>query len=162
VLVATTRPADSNSAAAFAALLDEVTGGDLGAVAKLFTDQGAVDTTSEEPFESYLNRGADFAPMVLVYEAQFVDHANTRGLRDGQTVVYPSPTVMCEHTIVPLTDDGVAVAALLANDPDLRRLAAAHGFRTGTGAPVALADARPDPGYDTQHELLARLEEKMA
>nr|BFE56722.1 hypothetical protein GCM10020063_012480 [Dactylosporangium thailandense] len=178
VLVATTRPEDSNSAAMFAALLDKVTGGDLGAVAKLFTDQGAVDTTSEEPFESYLRRGTDFAPMVLIYEAQFVDHAVNQGLANGQTVLYPTPTLMCEHTIVPLSADGVTVAKLLASDQELQRLAAKHGFRTADStltAPVfakvrpgdaalpdSIAGAVPDPDYDTQHSLLARLEEKMA
>jgi hypothetical protein len=178
VLVATTRPADSNSAAMFAALVNQVTGGDLGAVAKLFTDQGAVDTTSEEPFESYLGRGTNFAPMVLIYEAQFVDHAVNQGLSNGQTVLYPTPTLMCEHTIVPLSDAGATVAKLLASDPDLQRLAAKHGFRTADStltAPVfakvrpgdaalpdSIAGAVPEPDYDAQHDLLARLEEKMA
>ncbi|WP_344612903.1 hypothetical protein [Dactylosporangium salmoneum] len=178
VLVATTRPADSNSAAMFAVLLNQATGGDLGAVAKLFTDQGAVDTTSEEPFEAYLRSGGNSAPMVLVYEAQFVDHAVNDGLGKGESLVYPAPTLVCQHTIVPLTQHGVEVAKLLATDPELQKLAAKHGFRTadtGLTAPIfqgvrpgdaplptTFAGAVADPGYDTEHALLARLHERMS
>jgi hypothetical protein len=177
ILVATTRPDDSNSAAMFAVLLDKATGGDLGAVAKLFTDQGAVDSTSEEPFESYLRSGRNYAPMVLVYEAQFVDHAVNTGLIGGQTLVYPTPTLVCEHTIVPLTATGAEVAKLLATDRELQRLAAKHGFRTADATltapvfsqvrpgdaplPTSIEGAVPDPDYQTQHALLAKLEEKM-
>ncbi|MEV8513568.1 hypothetical protein [Dactylosporangium sp. NPDC051484] len=178
VLVATTRPADSNSAAMYAVLLDRATGGDLTAVTKLFTDQGAVDSTSEEPFESYLRSGRDYAPMVLVYEAQFVDHAVNDGLTGGQTLVYPTPALVCEHTIVPLTQAGVEIAKLLATDHDLQRLAAKHGFRTADAtltAPVfgkvrpgdaplpdSIDGAVPDPDYKAQHTLLAKLEERMS
>jgi hypothetical protein len=178
VLVATTRPADSNSAAMFAVLLDRATGGDLAAVAKLFTDQGAVDSTSEEPFQSYLRSGRNYAPMVLVYEAQFVDHAVNAGLTGGQTLVYPTPTLVCAHTVVPLTPAGVEVAKLLATNRDLQRLAAKHGFRTADPTltapvfgqvrpgdaplPASIDGAVPDPDYQTQHALLAKLEEKMS
>jgi hypothetical protein len=178
VLVATTRPADSNSAAMYAVLLDRATGGDLAAVAKLFTDQGAVDTTSEEPFEAYLRSGRDAAPLVLVYEAQFVDHAVNDGLTGGQTLVYPAPTMVCQHTIVPLTPAGAELAKLLATDRDLQRLAAGHGFRTADATltapvfakvrpgdaplPSSIEGAVPDPDLATQHALLSKLEEKMS
>jgi hypothetical protein len=160
VLVATTRPADSNSAAMFAVLLERATGGDLAAVAKLFTDQGAVDSTSEEPWESYLRSGGNSAPMVLIYEAQFLDHT----VSGDQTLMYPTPTVMCEHTIVPLTPAGAEVAKLLATDPDLQALAAKHGFRTAGAAPRpgSVADAGPDIDHQTQQALLTKLEEKMS
>ncbi|WP_432973000.1 hypothetical protein [Dactylosporangium sp. CA-233914] len=178
VLVATTRPQDSNSAAMFAVLLDQATGGDLAAVAKLFTDQGAVDTTSEEPFEAYLRSGGNSAPMVLVYEAQFVDHVvNDKNADQQETLIYPSPTLVCEHTIVPLSADGVAVAKLLATDPELQKLAAKHGFRTadtaltapvfakvrpgGAALPATIDGAVPNPDFNTQQALLTRLEEKM-
>lgn len=158
VLVATTRPADSNSAALFAALLSKVTGGDLRAVTKLFADQGAVDTTTEEPFESWLSRGKNFAPLVLVYEAQFLD----RGTGGDHTLLYPSPTIVSDHTIVPFTSAGADLAKLLQSDPKLQRLAAAHGFRTaGSPGAVALgaADTIPSPDEPTLHALLIALEE---
>lgn len=160
VLVATTRPADSNSAALFAAVLSQVTGGDLAAVTKVFADQGAVDTTTEEPFESWLSRGKDFAPMVLVYEAQFLD----RGADADHVLLYPSPTILSDHTVVPFTTAGADLAELLATDPQLQRLAAAHGFRTA-GAPGAVAlgaaDTIASPDEPTLHALLIALEERL-
>ncbi|MFC5006463.1 hypothetical protein ACFPIJ_52675 [Dactylosporangium cerinum] len=160
VLVATTRPADSNSAALFAAVLNQVTGGDLAAVTKVFADQGAVDTTTDEPFESWLSRGKDFAPLVLVYEAQFLD----RGTGADHVLLYPSPTIVSEHTVVPFTAAGADLAKLLSTDPQLQRLAAAHGFRTaGAPGPVALgaADTIPSPDEPTLHALLIALEERL-
>lgn len=160
VLIATTRPADSNSAALLAALLNQVTAGDLAAVTKVFADQGAVDTTTDEPFESWLRRGKDFAPLVLVYEAQFLD----RGTGADRVLLYPSPTVVSAHTVVPFTTAGADVAKLLATDPTLQRLAAEHGFRTA-GAPGAVAlgaaDTIPSPDEPTLHALLVALEERL-
>ncbi len=161
VLVATTRPADSNSAALFAALLDQVTAGDLAAVTKVFADQGAVDTTTGEPFEAWLRRGNNFAPLVLVYEAQFLE----RGAIEGRVLLYPAPTVMSAHTVVPFTTAGADLAKLLATDPELQRLAAAHGFRTA-GVPGAIAlsgpaDTIPSPDEPTLHALLIKLEERL-
>ncbi|MFI5910561.1 hypothetical protein [Dactylosporangium sp. NPDC051541] len=178
VLVATARPADSNSAAMFAYLLNQATGGNIGAIAKLFTDQGAVDSTSEEPFEAYLRTGGNSAPMVLVYEAQFVDQAVNVGFKGQETLLYPTPTVMCRHTIVPLSDNGVTVAKLLAGDPELQRLAAKHGFRTADASlsgpvldkvrpgdaalPKTVDGALADPDFQSQQALLKSLEEKMS
>ncbi|MFF5228609.1 hypothetical protein [Dactylosporangium sp. NPDC000521] len=163
VLVATTRPDDSNSAALYAAILNQVTGGDLNAVTKLFADQGAVDTTTEEPFESWLARGTDFAPLVLVYEAQFLD----RGKGGNRVLLYPQPTIVSDHTVVPFTAAGAELAKLLQTDPQLQRLAAAHGFRTA-GAPLAPGaaalggpDILPSPDETTLQALLAALEERL-
>ncbi|MEV4508330.1 hypothetical protein AB0K00_05160 [Dactylosporangium sp. NPDC049525] len=161
VLISTTRPADSNSAALLAAILNTVTGGDLGKVTKVFADQGAVDTTTEEPFESWLSRGKDFAPLVLVYEAQFID----RGTGADHVLLYPLPTIVSDHTVVPFTAAGAELAKLLATDPQLQRLAAAHGFRTaGSPGAVALgaADTIPSPDEPTLHALLVALEERLA
>ncbi|MDG6103419.1 hypothetical protein Daura_36020 [Dactylosporangium aurantiacum] len=167
VLVATTRPADSNSAALFAALLNQVTGGDLAAVTKAFADQGAVDTTTGEPFESWLRRGKDFAPLLLIYEAQFLERYPAPGAGADRIVLYPAPTILSEHTVVPFTTAGADLAHLLATDPQLQRLAAAHGFRTAgaPGAPGVVAlgatDTIPSPDEPTLHALLAALEERL-
>lgn len=164
VLVATTRPADSNSAALFAAVLDRITGGDLAAVTKVFADQGAVDTTTGEPFESWLRRGKDFAPLLLIYEAQFLERFPAPGAGADRVLLYPSPTVLSEHTVVPFTAAGARLAHLLATDPQLQRLAAAHGFRTaGAPGPVALGatDTVPSPDEPTLHALLVALEERL-
>src|SRR5262249_33984794 len=99
-------------------------------VAGLFTAQGALETSSEAPFESYVARGLDYSPLVLVYEAQYVGRALAGQLPPNRALVYLSPTVRSVHTVVPFTGRGDTVGRLLSTDPTLIRLAAAHGFRT--------------------------------
>jgi hypothetical protein len=43
--------------------------------------------------------------------------------------MYPDPTVLSKHTVVPLSDAGNTVGELLTTDPRLARLAARYGFR---------------------------------
>jgi DNA gyrase/topoisomerase IV subunit A len=47
--------------------------------------------------------------------------------------MYPEPTVFSVHSLVPLTEEGDRVGALLAEDPELRALATRHGFRAEGG-----------------------------
>jgi hypothetical protein len=180
VLLATTRPRHSNSAAMYAALVASLTGGDVGRVAKVFAGQGAVDVTSEEPFERYLTRRLDFAPTVLVYEAQYVDRAaaGDPSITPDRQLVYLSPTVLSAHTVVPFTEAGGVVGRLLTTDPALQDLAARHGFRTADPArfqpvlakvrsgdaplPVALTDLVTPPGPDDLETLLTAVEERLA
>ena len=160
VLVATTRPADSNSAALFAAVLNQVTGGDLAAVTKVFADQGAVDTTTEEPFESWLRRGKDFAPLVLVYEAQFLD----RGTGADHVLLYPcrpssASTPWCRSPRpAPHWRDCSPRTRSCSGSPP----------RTGSAPPAApgavalgATDTIPSPAEPTLHALLIALEERL-
>jgi hypothetical protein len=179
VLVATTRPRDSNSAAMYAALAASLTGGDVAKVAKLFADQGAVDATSEEPFESYLTRGLNFAPLVLVYEAQYVDRAAAGDPSIGRDrqLAYLKPTIVNQHTVVPFTELGRKVADALTTDPQLQDLAAKHGFRTADAArfapvlakvrsgdaplPQTLADVVATPTSAELEALLTEVEKRL-
>src|SRR5262245_7994379 len=143
VLVTTTSPADSNSAEMYASVTSYVANGDavvadqnqmrkvLDRVSRLFLDQGYMETTSEGPFESYLANGLSYAPMVWVYEAQYLG-AVLRGntVQRDMTLMYPSPTVLSTHTLVPISPTGDRVGRLLTTDPELGRLAVAFGFRT--------------------------------
>src|SRR5262249_24124317 len=52
VLLTTTAPTESNSAAMYAAVVDRLTG-DTDRVFRLFADQGALESSTEAPFESY-------------------------------------------------------------------------------------------------------------
>jgi hypothetical protein len=153
VLVTTTHPAYSNSAAMYAAMASHALLGrpvrdaaDVaavrGRVADLFVKQGSLDPSSADPFRAYLVGGVDAAPLVLIYEAQFLEAALDRHPRLGsdRVLVYPEPTVLSTHTVVALDDRGDKVGRLLATDPDLQRRAARHGFRPAT-MPDAVAQA---------------------
>jgi len=125
VLITTTSPAASNSAALYAAVA-EAAGAARDAVVRLFQAQGVLETQSEAPFERYRADGLGYAPLVLVYEAQYL----RRQLPPDRAMAYLSPTARSGHTVVPFTDRGAEVARLLAGDPTLRDLAVRHGFRT--------------------------------
>lgn len=173
VSITTTHPRDSNSAAMFAAVVSYVLNAEdvvrdqaqLGKVMErlvsLFLGQGYLETSTEGPWESYLATGLNFKPLVWVYEAQYVGRELAGGVRPDSELLYPSPTVLSKHTLVPLTDGGDRLGKLLTEDPELQRLAAKHGFRTGRFAAV-VGEKAPDtvpnsvdpPAFEIQEAML--------
>ncbi|WP_433207980.1 three-helix bundle dimerization domain-containing protein [Nocardia sp. CA-107356] len=142
ILVSTTDPRTSNSAAMYLAIASHVANDNtivqgpaaeqsvLPTVSRLFVRQGYTENSTEGPFREYLSAGMGPTPMVWIYESQFVE-ATVRGqITPGMVLAYPSPTVLSQHTLVPLTASGDRIGRLLVTDPDLQRLAAEHGFRT--------------------------------
>ncbi|MFE6858784.1 three-helix bundle dimerization domain-containing protein [Nocardia sp. NPDC057668] len=179
VLVGTTDPRTSNSAAMYLAVTAYVANDNtivrgataeahaLSRVSRLFTRQGYTENTSDGPFKEYLAAGMGPTPMVWIYESQYVAAAVSNQLKPGMVLMYPSPTVLSQHTVIPLNDGGDRLGKLLATDPDLQRLAADHGFRPNDPAlftkvaadhrvPVnpTLIDVVDPPDYDTLEHLL--------
>ncbi|MEV7006968.1 hypothetical protein [Streptosporangium sp. NPDC051022] len=152
VLLTTTDVRTSNSAAMYLAITSYVANGDdvvktsaqvskaAGAVAPIFLDQGYSQSSSEAPFDDYLVMGSGKTPMVMIYEAQYLSHvfAGDGSIRPEMRLLYPSPTVLSSHTLVPFTPKAAEVGRLLTEDPELRGLAARYGFRTAD--PKAFAD----------------------
>jgi hypothetical protein len=144
VLITSTDVRTSNSAAMYLAIASYVVNGnnivsDLGTanrlapiVAPIFLRQGFTDTSSAVPFDDYLSIGIGKTPMVMIYEAQFIalQAAHDRALTPDMTLMYPTPTVLSKHTLVPLNSKGDKVGRLLLNDPTLQQLAVKYGFRT--------------------------------
>ncbi|GAA3464671.1 hypothetical protein ACFFSW_28585 [Saccharothrix longispora] len=178
ILVTTTNPAESNSAAMYLAAAAFVANGDaavtapeqearvLPLVAGLFRGQGYTQNSTEGPFEDYLAAGMGKAPLALVYESQYLDRV-LRGdgsIRPDMRLLYLAPTVYSKHTLVPLDDRGDEVGRLLSTDAELGRLAAAFGFRTtdpahfagvvGDKAPVDLVDVVEPPSFEVLERLL--------
>ncbi|HVK20373.1 MAG TPA: hypothetical protein VM677_03335 [Actinokineospora sp.] len=178
VLVTTTDPRNSNSAAMYLSAVSFVANGNnivstpaaetavLPAMSKLFLDQGYAQNSSEGPFEDYLSAGMGKSPMVMVYESQFLDR-QTRGdgsIQAGMRLIYPSPTVLSKHTLIPLKGLGDQVGKLLTTDPELAKLAAELGFRTndpkyfrevvGDRAPADLIDVVEPPSFETLERML--------
>jgi len=179
VLVTTTDPRESNSAAMYLSIVSFVANGNavvstpeqeakvLPSVAKLFLDQGYTQNSTEGPFEDYLSAGMGKTPLALIYESQFVDRV-VRGdgsIRPDMRMLYTAPTVYSKHTLVPLTGDGDKVGQLLATDPELGKLAATFGFRTNdpklfaevaatAHVPADLVDAVEPPSFETLERLL--------
>ncbi|WP_433659113.1 three-helix bundle dimerization domain-containing protein [Nocardia sp. CA-128927] len=179
VLISTTDPRSSNSAAMYLAIAGYVANNNtivqgvsaeqdvIPTVSRLFVGQGYTQSSSEGPFDAYLASGMGPTPLVWIYESQFVD-ATVRGqIKPDMTLLYPSPTILSRHTLVPFGEAGDRIGRLLSTDPDLQRLAAVHGFRTGDAAqfaavttehkiPVApdVIDVITTPTFDTLERLL--------
>jgi len=181
VLLTTTDPRESNSAAMYLSIVSFVANGDnvvstpdaeakvLPEVGKLFLDQGYTQNSSEGPFEDYLSAGMGKTPMALVYESQYVDRL-VRGdgsIRPEMRLLYTAPTVFSKHTLVPLAADGDKVGRLLTSDPEFGRLAATFGFRTSdprqfedvvaaakAPVPADLVDIVEPPSFETLERLL--------
>jgi hypothetical protein len=179
ILISSTDPRTSNSAAMYLAVASYIANGGtmvsspvqvqnvLPTVAPLFTGQGYTDNSSQGPFTRYLADDIGSTPLVWIYEAQFVDATLHGQIKPDMVLMYPSPTVLSEHTLVPLDGSGDKVGQLLSTDPTLQRLAAEHGFRTGDPnqfdqvvashhVPVAenVLDVVETPTYDTLQQLL--------
>lgn len=183
VLVTTTDIRTSNSAAMYLAALGYVANGEnvitsdaqiariAPILAPIVLDQGFSETTSEASFDDYLALGAGKTPLLAVYEAQYLSHvfSGDGAIKPDMRLVHPSPTVLSKHTLVPLSAPGTRVGELLTGDPELRSLAAAHGFRTTdprafadraarAGVPVAeLADVVEPPVYERLDKLITTI-----
>ena len=186
VLVATTDVRKSNSAAMFLALASYIANAEevvsseeavqkvLPVVAPLFLRQGYQESSTAGPFEDYLSMGMGKAPLVMVYEAQFIEYlAKTPVAQRNPEMVlmYPSPTVFTKHTLVPITSNGTRLGELLTTNPELQKLAAEYGLRINDGAlfkktqearniqvPTTLIDVIDPPSYEWMEKMIQAIE----
>ncbi|RSO00815.1 hypothetical protein DMH26_16895 [Streptomyces sp. WAC 05379] len=94
---------------------------------KLVSVQGAQQSGSDAVFRDFVSGAGN--PLVVVYESQVASLLARGEQPEDLVVLYPDTTVNSDHTAVPLTEDGKAVAELLSSDPALRKLEVRHGFR---------------------------------
>lgn len=141
--------------------------------APLFLRQGYQESSSAGPFEDYTTIGMGKSPLVMVYEAQFIEYqlAHRSALDPSMVLLYPRPTVYTKHILVPFDDKGAKLGALLESDPDLQRLAVEHGLRTadsayvkefwrknGVHAPDTLLDVVDPPSYEIIESMIHDIE----
>ncbi|MEO5535915.1 MAG: hypothetical protein ABIR17_12385 [Pseudolysinimonas sp.] len=189
MLISSTDIRQSNSAAMYLSMASYVANGDnivsspeaqnaiIDEMASLFLEQGFSASSSEAPFEDYLSQGIGSKPMVMIYEAQFLgrqmNDATAGAITDDMVLMYPSPTVLSKHTVVPLTPNGDQVGQLLAQDPRLAALAAQYGFRPadpsvfadtltqhGIPVPPSPVDVVEPPSYETLEAMITAISER--
>jgi hypothetical protein len=112
----------------------------------LITRQGFQEGTLAGPFEDYFGQGMGKAPMVLVYESQYIDAKRDGKIRDTHTLLYPQPGLVLKQILVARTEPGKKLGDILANDPEAQKIAAKYGFRTND--PAVFAQAMKDLGLD--------------
>jgi hypothetical protein len=181
ILITSTDPTKSNSAAMYIAIASYVANSNnviespsqaqsvLPRIAPLFLRQGFTESSSEAPFEDYLSIGIGKNPMVMIYEAQYIarEAAKDGSINGAKALMYPSPTVLSKHTLVPLTPNGDAIGRLLVNDAKLQALAVKYGFRTsdpnaftkyltdrGVTPPPQLVNVIDPPTYDNLEAMI--------
>jgi len=186
VLITSTNVRTSNSADMYLSIASYVAnGGNIVAddasarkvtplVAPLFLRQGFSASSTEEPFQDYLSIGIGKTPMVMVYEAQFLslEASHDGALTPDMVLMYPNPTVLSKHTLVPLKSAGDRVGRLLQSDPDLQRLAAKYGFHPsntatlaaylkahGVAAPPQLVNVVDPPAYDQLETMITGIDQ---
>jgi hypothetical protein len=184
ILISSTDVRQSNSAAMYLALASYVANGDnvlqndaeiqkaLPLVSALFLKQGFTEYSSSVPFEDYLSMGMGKAPMVMVYEAQYIAQAAlTNGIRSDMLLMYPEPTIYSKHILIALTPAGQKLGEALMTDPELQRLAVENGFRNadlslfqqvkkdrGLSLPDTLVNVVEPPSYEVLERTIQQIE----
>ena len=186
ILVTTTDVRTSNSAAMYLSIVSYVANGnnivELGPttttlaqqLSPLFLKQGFSETSTEGPFDDYLVQGIGKAPMVMVYESQFIARAaqNDGSITPYMELVYPEPTIFSKHTFVSLTPAGQRLGDFLNTDLGIRGLATDYGFRTSDtegfknfvtshnlSVPDTLIDVIDPPTYESLESMITTLEQ---
>lgn len=190
ILVSTTDVRTSNSAAMYLALLsylandrnvvqdESQAAAVMPLVAPLFLRQGYQESSSAGPFEDYVAMGMGKAPLVLVYESQFIEYlANTppAARNPDMVLLYPEPTVYTKHVLVPLNERGGRLGERLAEDETLQRLAVEYGYRVarpglfesinrarGIEVPATLLDVVDPPAYEILEKMITAIEQMAA
>jgi hypothetical protein len=189
VLISSTDIRQSNSAAMYLAIASYVANSDnivssptsqaaiIDQMSALFLEQGFSASSSDAPFEDYLSQGIGSKPMVMIYEAQFLakqmSATEKSQITSDMVLMYPDPTVLSKHTVVPLTSKGNTVGELLQNDPGLAKLAALYGFRPADGSVFAAqltshglpvppnpVNVVEPPSYETLESMISTISEK--
>lgn len=112
----------------------------------LITRQGFQESTLSGPFEDYVGQGIGKAPLVLVYESQFVEAKREGKLRDAHMLLYPQPGLVLKHVLVARNEAGKRLGEVLANNPEAQKIAAQYGFRTNN--PAVFAESMKQLGLD--------------
>jgi hypothetical protein len=186
ILITSTDPRTSNSAAMYLSLASYVANGDnivqsdtdvdtvMPIVTPLFLKQGFVENSSEVPFDDYLVQGMGKSPMVMIYESQFVTRAaaNDGSITPDMELMYPEPTIFSKHSFVALNDNARRLGDFLTNDPTIRGLEVDYGFRTSDAVafrkfvtdhnlpvPENIVSVIDPPTYETLEKMITRLQQ---
>ncbi|GAA3763421.1 hypothetical protein [Salinactinospora qingdaonensis] len=161
VLVRTTDPRSSNSAAMYLVVTSYLLNGEsiidtqidpklVDRVSGLFLDQGNPPETSQQPFKQFVSLGASHTPLLWAYEAQYISaKVNEANFPDDIVLLYPSPTTFSTHTVVALNEKGAEVGRYLTDDSELQRLAVEHGLRPN-GDGTAFTDFTEEKGLNVR------------
>jgi hypothetical protein len=139
---------------------------------RLFSKQGFQESSSAGPFEDYTAMGIGKAPLVMIYEQQFLEYLLSHPHPNPDMVLlYPAPTILSKHTIVALSDNGARFAQIMTTNPKINSIAQRYGFRTQDSSelfaaveekklviPHTIVDVIDPPSYDILEKLIGRVD----
>jgi hypothetical protein len=160
--------ANGNNVVASEADADKVADGLVG----LFSRQGFQESSSAGPFEDYTAMGIGKAPLVMIYEQQFLEYILSHpNPNPNMVLLYPVPTILSKHTLVALSDNGARFAQVMTSNPKALSIAQHYGFRTEDNTelfaavearkfvvPHTLVDVIDPPSYDILERLITRID----
>jgi hypothetical protein len=184
VLISSTDVRKSNSGGMYLALAAYIANGnnvvdneqDANKVAAsmvgLFSRQGFQESSSAGPFEDYTAMGIGKAPLVMIYEQQFLEYILSRpNPNPDMVLLYPVPTILSKHTLVALSDNGARFAQVMTSNPKISSIAQRYGFRTQDSTelfaaveakklviPHTVVDVIDPPSYDILEKLIDRID----
>lgn len=141
----------------------------------LFKRQGFVQSSSAAPFEDYLIMGMGKAPMVMMYEQQFISKAalNDGSISNDMVLIYPEPSIFSKHTLVALSEGGQKLGEALEADPELQKLEIEHGLRNsnigyfkefvakhGIKIKPTLVNIVESPSYEIVESMITKIEQQ--
>jgi len=138
----------------------------------LFSRQGFQESSSAGPFEDYTAMGIGKAPLVMIYEQQFLEYVfSHQNPNPDMVLLYPAPTILSKHTIVALSDNGARFAQVMTTNAKVSSIAQHYGFRTPDSTELfAAADAKKiaiphtvvdvidPPSYDVLEKIIGRID----
>jgi hypothetical protein len=142
------------------------------AMVTLFSRQGFQESSSAGPFEDYTSMGIGKAPLVMIYEQQFLEYALSRqNLNPDMVLLYPAPTILTKHTMVALTEKGARFAQVMTSNDKVTAIAHRYGFRTQDNTelfsltearklalPHTIVDVIDPPSFDILERLIGRID----
>lgn len=143
----------------------------------LFLEQGFTEYSSEVPFEDYLVMGMGKAPLVMIYEAQFIAQAALANspITPEMVLLYPQPTIFTKHNLVALTPNGEKLGEVLTINMELQKLAVEYGLRNRDTAyfqdflkqhqlnlPANLIDVIEPPSFEILEKMITNIEQRYA
>lgn len=144
ILLWTTNPKESNSGGMLADLAYAAQVGDdpptsispgdphVPVIRSLFTESGSLETHTPVLLNQFLTGGMGAYPMAMVYESDYLSVTLAGRPRDPNlTVMYPTPDVLPEDTLVAWTPAGKKLINILQS-PAMFAAEEAHGYRTET------------------------------
>jgi hypothetical protein len=121
--------------------------------------------------------GMGKAPLVMIYEAQFIAQAalDNSPITPEMVLLYPQPTIFTKHNLVALTPNGEKLGEVLTTNEELQKLAVEYGLRNRNtvyfqefitqhqlNLPANLIDVIEPPSFEILEKMITNIEQRYA